>query len=145
MQTELLLATDLLEGSHRIAMRAKMIAKQLGANLSIIHVVETPLTAQYAQALGFAELISPSTEEAKTVLMTLADELGIPQQKQYVYIGRAANSIIKAAKELEIDAIIIGAHAHTALPSFLGTTANTILHKAHCDVITLRPEFEQKA
>lgn len=142
MKSKLLLATDLLEGSHRLALRAKDISHRLGAELSIIHIVDTPLTAQYAHALGFAELIAPSTEEAKAVLAAIADELDIPAERQYVYTGNAAHQIIDAAKALEMDGIIIGAHAHTALPNFLGTTANTILHRSHCDVITLRPEAQ---
>ena len=138
MQTKLLLAIDLLEGSHKLLLKAQDIAQKLGAELYIIHVIETPLTTQYAHALGFAELLEPSTIEAKTVLSALADELNIPSEHQYVYTGNAAYKIIEEAKILSIDAIIIGSHAHTALPNFLGTTANTILHKAHCDVITLR-------
>ncbi len=143
MEMKLLLATDLLKGSHHICLQAQSIAKKLLAKLSIIHVVETPLSAQYAQALGFAELIKPSTSEAKVVLETLADELEIPTERQYVFIGKASYKIIECARVNNFDGIIIGSHAHTALPNLLGSTANTILHKSHCNVFTLRADVNR--
>lgn len=144
MEMRLLLATDLLRGSHHLGLRAKSIADQLSAKLSIIHIIETPISSQYAQALGFAELIEPSTIEAQEVLATLADELQIPLEEQFVFVGRASNKIIQCAKDKNFDGIIIGSHAQTALPNFLGSTANNILHKAHCNVITLRTDFNSQ-
>ncbi len=138
MSKHLLFATDLLEGSHCIGLRAKEIAEHLGAKLSIIHVIEVPITAQYAQALGFTELITPPIEEVKAVLSTFAEEMNIPAGLQYVTSGNAAHEVIEKAAMLSVDAIIIGSHAESALPNFLGTTANTIVHKAPCDVITLK-------
>lgn len=138
MYKHLLFATDLQEGSHEAALRAQAIAQHFNAQLFIIHVIESTISEQYAQMLGFTELITPSTAEAKQVLATLAEELDIPPNQQYVEIGSAAHLIVNLAKQLDVDAIIIGSHAHSALPNFLGTTANTIVHSAPCDVITLR-------
>lgn len=138
MTKAFLFATDLLEGSHFLAQRAKKLADELGATLSMMHVVELPISVQYAHALGFAELLEPSTAEAQTVLATLAEEFNISEAHQFVTLGSAAQEVIDFAKHHHIDAIIIGSHAHTALPNFLGSTANAIVHKAPCDVITLR-------
>ena len=138
MTLNLLLATDLLEGSHALSLKALSFSKRLNANLSIIHIIETPLSCQYAHALGFSELIEPSIQAAKSVLATLADELEIPPERQYIRDGKAAHTITELALELNIDGIIIGAQGHTALPHLLGSTANSILHTAHCDVLTLK-------
>lgn len=144
MFQRLLFATDLLEGSHKVSLEAKHIAEKFEAELYIMHVVESPLSAQYAQALGFAELVNPPLDNAQMVLSTLADELDIPQSHQIICQGRAGHQIIEKAKALSIDAIIIGSHSVHALPQFLGSTANTIVHKAHCDVITLRTDNNEK-
>ncbi len=140
MYKTLLFATDLLEGSHHASLHAKEIADKFEATLYIMHVVELPITEQYAQALGFAETISPPVDDAILVVKTLADELGIAEEKQIVVPGRASYMIIEKAKEIHADAIIIGSHSESTFPHFLGSTANSIVHKAHCDVITLRKD-----
>ena len=138
MFKHLLYATDLLEGSHRAGLRAKSLADYTQAKLSIIHSIEYPLSEQYAQALGFSELALPSIDAVRQVLATFAEELAIPEQQQYVCQGKAASTIMNTAETIGADGIIIGSHAHTALPNFLGSTANAIVHSAYCDVITLR-------
>lgn len=138
-------ATDLLEGSHRLSLEAKEIAEKFGATLHLLHVVEPPITTQYAQALGFAEIIEPLTGDATIVLNTLGEELGIPKENQHVLTGRAHYQIIEKARELGMDAIIIGSHTpHRALHHFLGGTANAIVQGAHCDVITLKNSINQQ-
>ncbi len=134
----LLLATDLMEGSHSLGLKAIKIAKQLSATLSIIHVIEIPTSAHYAQALGFADILAPSVKSAQAVLATLSDELGIPIERQYVKDGCTVRLIIQLADTLNVDAIIIGSHSQNAFHTLLGSTASTILHKAKCDVLTLK-------
>lgn len=141
----MLYATDLLEGSHALSLEAKEIADKFDASLHLLHVVEPPITTQYAQALGFAEIIEPLTTDPEIVLKTLGDELTIPPSNQHVVVGRAHYQVIKKARELEIDAIIIGSHTpHRAFFNFLGSTANAIVQGAHCDVITLRAPFQDE-
>lgn len=145
MTSHILMAIDLLEGSHRLGLKAVKIAHNLGCKLSIVHVVETPITCQYAHALGFAELIEPSVQAASSILATLADELEIPPERQYVRSGKVASIITELAKELNVDTIIIGAHGQHALPQLLGSAANSILNKAHCDVLTIKTDIIAKA
>ena len=59
MYQRMLYATDLLKGSHDLAIQAKNIASKFEATLFLMHVVEPPITTQYANALGFAEIIPP--------------------------------------------------------------------------------------
>lgn len=138
MTIHFLLATDLLKGSHKLSIEAMKITEKLKAKLSIVHIIETPLPSQYAHALGFSDLIEPSIQSAKEVLSTLADELKIPKSRQYTKAGKASLLITELAKELNVDAIIIGASAHTGIQTLLGSTANSILHKAQCNVLTLK-------
>ncbi len=139
MYHTLLFTTDLLEGAERLCEQAVLFAKQFNAKLYILHVVEPPITAQYAQALGFAEMIEPPTEAAKAVLDTLADANNIKADYRIIKVGSASHQIIETAKMLFCDAIIIGSHAsHNPLPEFLGRTAEKVMHSAPCDVITLK-------
>ena len=144
MSAHVLLAVDLLKGSHSLSLKALTMAEKLNAKLSIIHIVETPLPNQYAHALGFAELIEPSLHSAKAVLATLADELEIPSSQQYTFAGKASFLITEQAKKLGVNTLIIGAQGENNLPHLLGSTANSILHKAHCDVLTIKTQTPSK-
>ena len=138
MYQSVLLATDLMASSHDIVLQAKQVADVFQAKCFIVHVIEPPASTIYAAALGFAEFVDPATEDAKTTLKTLADELTIPEEQQFVKVGSIRNEINKLALELKVDLIIIGSHSKTGFSHILGSTANGVLHTAHCDVLTLR-------
>lgn len=139
MYQSLLFATDLLEGSNRLAKKAQQIADKFQAKLYLLHVVEPPISTQYAQALGFAEMINPPTGDASIVLDTLAETINIPSEQRIIQVGRASYQILEQAKELAVDGIIIASHAsHNPLPQVLGSTAQKITQSASCDVITLK-------
>ncbi len=55
-----------------------------------------------------------------------------------VHVGTPWSAICKAARELEVDLIAIGSHAHTALDSILGTTASKVMHHADRSVLLVR-------
>jgi nucleotide-binding universal stress UspA family protein len=138
MYTKILFATDLNEAHFELSKRAVEIARLLGAKLYIMHVIELPASIQLAQGLGFTELANPSTEDAKIVLNVLGDALKIPVKQQIVEIGSVSEHVDNRAKELNCQLIIIGSHAPENLSAFLGSTANKIMHRASCDVLTLR-------
>ena len=138
MYTTILYATDLSENHYDISKKAAEIAKSFGAKLHLLHVIQPPQTLQLAQGLGFAELYAPVKEDAETVMKLLGDALNIPPEQQHVEIGPIKTHIINKVKELGCQLIIIGSHTPNALPYFLGSTANAVVHKASCDVLTLR-------
>ncbi len=99
-----------------------------------MHVVEPPISTQYAQALGFAEIINPPTDDASIVLDTLAETINIPSEQRIIQVGRASYQILEQAKKLKVDGIIIGSHAsHNPLPQVLGSTAQKITQSADCE------------
>ena len=53
-------------------------------------------------------------------------------------IGAPAPQIVDSAKDLGVDLIVVGSHGKHGLGLLLGSTANGILHHAHCDVLTIR-------
>jgi len=139
MYQSLLYATDLLEGARRMCAKATQIAKAFDASLTLLHVVEPPVSTQYAQALGFAEIIEPTTAEAKMVLDALGDEFNIEPSQRLVAVGRPSFHILETANTLGVDAIIIGSHgSDNPLPHLLGSTAQKIIHANTVDVLTLR-------
>ena len=138
MYTGILHATDLSENHYGMCKKAVQIAKALGVKLYLLHVIEPPPTFQLAQGLGFAELFKPVKEDAQTVMKLLGEALDIPTAQQFVEIGSIKMNILEKVAELGCNLIIIGSHTPSPLPIFLGSTAHTVLHKAPCDILTIR-------
>lgn len=138
MYTTILHATDLSENHFDICKQAVEIANCFGAKLHLLHVIEPPPSLQLAQSLGFAEVPTPSKEDALTVMKLLGEALNIPPEQQHVEIGSTKQHVLDMVKELGANLIIIGSHTPNALPAFLGSTAHAIVHRADCDVLTLR-------
>lgn len=139
MYKTILHATDLQENHYEICKKAVEIARSFKATLHLLHVIETPATLQLAQGLGFAELITPVTDDARTVLSVLGDALGIPATQQHIEVGSVKLQVLKTLRELSANLLIIGSHdPANHLPAFLGSTAHAVVNHAPCDVLTLR-------
>lgn len=138
MYHNILHATDLDTNHFDMCEQAVAIAKQLGAKLFLLHVIEPPASLQLAQGLGFAEFDLPAKKDAQTVMAVLGEALNIPMEQQFVEVGSIKAHVLDKAHALSCDLIIIGQHAHRKLPSFLDSTAHHILRDADCDVLTIK-------
>lgn len=136
--TTILHATDLSENHFNTCKKANEIARKIGAKLHLLHVIEPPTSLQLAQSLGFAELANPVKDDALAVMAVLGEALDIPREQQHVEIGSIKMHILEIIKRLECDLITLGSQTTIALPTFLGSTSNAMLHQAPCDVLILR-------
>lgn len=137
MYKNILFASDLNDNHFEMSERAAGIARLLGAKLYLLHVIELPASMQLAQGLGFTELASPSTEDARTVLGLLGDALDIPRENQFVEIGSPGEHIEKKAKALDCQMVIIGSHSSESLSAWHGGLATALGHHSGCDVLIL--------
>jgi universal stress protein A len=138
MYTNILYATDLSTQHSHLMDKAVAIAKQFGATLNLLHVIELPASVQLAQGLGFTELANPSKDDAQTVLSLIGENYNIPTSQQYIEIGSVKEHIFNKAKALNCQLILIGSHSPSGFPTFLGSTAYATVQHAPCDVLTLR-------
>src|SRR5215216_7935740 len=119
-------ATDLSGNHYDLCKQAVKLAHSLNAELHFLHVIEQPTSLLLAQNLGFAELLNPSIKDVQQIMAVLGDDLGIPASHQHVEIGSTYKHILDAVNKYQCDLIILGSHAPTGLPIFLGSTAHTI-------------------
>lgn len=138
MYTNIIFAIDLLTEHSHLAEKAAHIAKQFKAKLYLLHVIELPASVQLAQGLGFTELASPSKEDAKTILSLVGESLSIPESQQIVEIGSIKDIVIKKARALDCQMIIIGSHSPRGIESLFEHNVHSIINHAFCDVITLK-------
>ena len=52
--------------------------------------------------------------------------------------GSTRREILRLAKELDTNLIVIGSHGREGIQRLLGSTANAVLHGAPCDVLAVR-------
>jgi universal stress protein A len=70
--------------------------------------------------------------------MELGKRLAIDDDNQWLVWGVPNQEIVQIAKQEQIDLIVVGSHGRHGLALLLGSTANSILHHATCDVLAVR-------
>jgi universal stress protein A len=138
-----LLAVDLTVDSAQIARRAKDVAATHGAELDVLHVVEPlPVIAP----LDAPEVLAPSvlqTQEeiaagARGRLERLAADVGVPAGRTQVIVGNTQMEILRAARERNVDLVVLGSRERHGLSLLVDFTEDAVLHKAPCDVLAVR-------
>ena len=138
MYKKVLFATDFDEVGINAAHKAKKIADENGAQLFLVHVVEPIPAYAYPGFAGFAEVEVSIREQAEKELTTLAERLDVDAKHRFLEFGSTKNEVLRIAEENKIDLIVTGSHGKHGLALLLGSTANSILHGADCDVLIVR-------
>jgi len=141
----ILLAVDFFEHDDVVIARAQDLAVTYQAKLSIIHIVDSlPIVdAGYGGELPYqVDLANELMEIAKAKLIKLAEKLGVAEDSVWLEMGSAKLEIIRVAEEQNVDLIVVGSHGRHGLALLLGSTANSILHHAKCDVLAVRLPIE---
>jgi universal stress protein A len=140
---EILVATDLTESGNKAVAYAFSLARSLPARVHLLHIWE---------ASGFTALpidaVAPRTEEPNSGLtqaLARVRELIPPdldsQVETHVLPGRAAEGILEAARELDPEILLMGAHARGLLRRFFTRdNSRELLHRAPCPVWFVPPE-----
>jgi len=137
--THVLLASDLTEASHQVAEKAAAIAKQHGAKLSVMHIVEPmPAYVDTGAYAGVTDIEQGLIEEAKSNCAELSLTLNVAPADQHIEVGPPKYLIVKRAEELGADLIVVGSHGRHGMSWLLGSTANAVVNSAHVDVLVVR-------
>ncbi len=142
-----LVALDLTDEAPEVLDRARQVAGNHSARLSVLTVIR-PLTYAYT-GLEFAGLAqsmvnfeSEAQASAKERLAELCKDAGIASEDQHIIFGIPASEIKEQADAMNADLIVVGSHGRHGLGLLLGSTANGVLHGANQDVLTVRIENE---
>lgn len=144
MYKSVLFATDFDQVGVSAAHKAKKIADENKADLILVHVVEPIPAYAYPGFAGFAEVELSIRDQAEKELNDLAEKLGVDAKHRFLEFGSTKNEILRVAEERKIDLIVTGSHGKHGLALLLGSTANSILHNARCDVLIVRSAAEEK-
>lgn len=140
---KILVPIDFSNYSKNALKYAVNFAKKFDAKIYLVYVVEPVI---YPSDFSMGQVTFPVTEvdlndRAKEELDTLAKtEIGDDNKVETVVkTGKPFVEINETASELDIDLIIIATHGHTGMEHLLfGSTAEKVVRKAPCPVLTLR-------
>jgi universal stress protein A len=125
---------------------AQQLAQEPDASVTLLHVMETaipPALAEVPAAASFSRGDFAKAEKALRALAASAD-LRPPRIKWIIRNGAAVEEIVDAAKELDVDLIVIATHGYTGWKHFcIGSTAERVVRVAPCPVLVVR-EKEHK-
>lgn len=136
---KILLALDLSAECDQLIDKAREVASANSAELYLLHVIE-PLSFAYGGdvPMDLTTIQEQLDEHAHSRLNKYAEKMDYPVTEQLVITGHTETEIHRLAKEKEIDLVVVGSHGRHGLALLLGSTANSVLHGASCDVLAVR-------
>ncbi len=140
---KVLVPIDFSDYSKNSLTCAVNFVKQFNAELTLIYVVEPVI---YPPDFSMGQIAIPSVdleidkraveELEKLAVKEIPHEIKV---KTVVKTGKPFIEIIETASEENVDLIIIASHGHTGVEHILfGSTAEKVVRKAPCPVLTLR-------
>ena len=135
----IVVAVELNVANDRLLMDKLSAVAHAGSKIYWVHAVEQLSTygAAYGVSAGL-DIEQSMMKEARTILAKLASEYDIASKHLIIEAGSPKQVVLHHAHALSADLIITGSHGRHGVRLLLGSTANAILHGAHCDVLSVR-------
>ena len=136
----ILVAVDFADETAMLCERARDLSRRYQATLAMIHVVEPLVVEPAYDVLPSlpAGLEGEMEHHARKELLKLGDEYGVAQDHCWLQVGSTKTEILRKAEEWGADLILLGSHGRHGVELLLGSTANSVLHGARCDVLAVR-------
>lgn len=125
---------------------AKDLAWRYGATLHIVHVmvnfsVSPPLHSTYMPIEYDPKFVEEVTAAATEAIQTryVANLKEKQPYEVHLLSGYSSTEILRLAKEIPFDLIVMGSHGLTGFAHVLfGSTADRVVRRAPCSVVTVR-------
>lgn len=142
MYASILIPTDGSSCSKRATQEALALARQIGARVTFVYVLERELPALL---LGpetlpyYAELVHDLEEEGRAALVEaagMADAAGVAHKETLVQ-GHPVDSILQLSQQHDL--VVMGSHGRGVLDQLLlGSVAAGVLHRSQKPVLVVR-------
>ena len=141
----ILVPMDFSDCSRKALQYALPFAKAFDATITLLHVVEPFVPVPEMTGIDLTMIDGQLREGGQRRLSELRQEVGQNAVVETLLrVGRAETEILRAAKELDSDLILLSTHGRTGLAHvFMGSTAEHIVRRATCPVLVVREnEYE---
>jgi universal stress protein A len=136
-------AVDLSNESRFIIRRALDVASE-DSEVHLVYVQE-PMDSVYMGVVpygpvfvGMDEVEENLKKELNAKLEALGEEFGIAAKFRHFLNGVPAREIHRFTEEYGVELVVLGTHGQKGVQLLLGSTANSVLHGARCDVLAVR-------
>lgn len=141
---KILIALDYDPTAQAIAEKGFMLAKAMGAEVTLLHVIADPVyysSVNYSPIMGFSgymdmepmqtDITEALKKESLVFLEKSKQHLAGDSIKTLVTEGNFADSILVTAKEIDADIIVMGSHSRNWLNDILvGSVTEKVLHSS---------------
>ncbi len=140
---KILVPIDFSDTSKKAFHYALRFAEQFGCEIVLLHVVE-PATPMVSVPLALEVFPQPendsiAAEKELAALAARSRNNGANSIRSTIRTGHAPNEITKAAKDLDVDLIVIATHGYTSWRHLcIGSTAERVVRSAPCPVLVVR-------
>ena len=155
---KVLIALDYDPTAQKVAEVGFSLAKSMGAEVILLHVILDPVyysSMEYSPIMGFAGYLDSATLQLDSIdglkdasqhfLDKIKKYLGDENIQTLVREGDFAESILKAAKDLHVDVIVMGSHSKKWLENIvMGSVAEKVLHNTSVPVFIIPTKKSKK-
>jgi len=140
--SKILVPTDFSPASRKSLSYALRFAGGLNSEITLLHVLEPEIPLALPGRPATAAFSEEELADAKKGLRGLTDlakAAGSAGTKSILRTGIATHEIVEAAKDLDVDLIVIATHGFTGWKHFaIGSTAERVARAAPCPVLVVR-------
>jgi nucleotide-binding universal stress UspA family protein len=136
--------TDFSDRSEAAFQLACLLARESGARLIVLHVVQPPPFVTHGEMARALEQAEGYRRELNEKLHNLRDADPDLEMEHRLEDGEPVNEIMRAATETGSDLIVLGTHGRTGFRRLLlGSVAEQVLRRAACPVLTVNTPFRE--
>ena len=137
--SHILVGLDLSTESQQVVNRVKFLFADSTTKISICHILE-PLAFAYGGDIpvDLSDVQTQLKDQAVERLAIYGAQLNIDRIDQHVILGHPAQEMHTMATIENIGLIVVGSHGRHGLSLIFGSTSNSVLHGASCDVLAVR-------
>ncbi len=143
----ILLTTDFSPNAEVAVPIAAELARKFGGTIRLLYVFEDTalVTGMPGEPVMSLDWVNAARIEREARLSMLAEKIQKNESVTCVPClreGLGAAEILKAAKDLQSDCIVIATHGRTGFSHFLfGSVAERVVRMSTCPVMTVRPKL----
>jgi len=117
----------------------KFLFTDSDTKISLCHILE-PLAFTYGGDIpvDLSDVQTQLKDQAVERLAKYGSQLNIGSDDQHVILGHPAQEMHTMATNENIGLIVVGSHGRHGLSLIFGSTSNSVLHGATCDVLAVR-------
>jgi nucleotide-binding universal stress UspA family protein len=137
--------TDFSPRSEQAFQLACSLARDHGARLLVLHVLERPVFVYGGVLMAPPPPAAEEREAVRAKLHRIQAPDGAVRVEHLLEEGDPATGILQTAQERKCDLIVMGTHGRTGLGrALMGSVAEQVVRRAACPVLTVKAPLPRK-